>query len=331
MPAHDSTAGSAPVNVRPMLATLSEVLPTGEGWAYEMKWDGVRALAVVERGAVRLTSRNGNDVTVAYPEIQHLSAQLGSAGVMLDGEIVAADEEGRASFQLLQSRMHLRERTAVERMAREVPVAFMIFDVLWFDGHLVVRAPYTQRRALLDELGLRGPAWQTPPSSGDGEEAFRISKELGFEGVVAKRLESPYQPGRRAASWRKVKHQLRQEFAIGGWVFGESGRAGKVGALLIGYHDDDGVLRYAGKVGTGFTDKELDRLASVLAAIEIDANPFGGAKPFGPSGVPRDAHFVEPTLVAEVRFTEWTAGGRIRHPAYLGMRADKNSNDVARE
>ena len=308
-----------------MLATLANELPVGPGWAYEMKWDGVRALALVDRDGVRLHSRNGNDVTVAYPELQHLSHQLGSVGAMLDGEIVAADDTGRASFQRLQSRMHLRDRAAIDQIARTVPVAYMIFDVIWLDGHLVTTAPYAQRRELLDALELRGTSWQVPPAADDGGEAFRISKELGFEGVVAKRLDSPYEPGRRSPAWLKVKHQLQQEFVVGGWVSGAGSRAGRIGALVVGYYDTAGALRYAGKVGTGFTEKELDRLAGVLAEIEITANPFADR------GVPSGTHFVEPALVAEVRFTEWTSGGRIRHPAYLGTRDDKTPREIVRE
>ena len=321
----DSAQTPAPVDFRPMLATLADRLPPGAEWAYEMKWDGVRALALVEPDRVRLRSRNGNDVTVAYPEIQHLADHLGSVGAMLDGEIVAADDEGRASFQLLQSRMHLRDPAAIAHIAREVPVAFMIFDIVWLDGNLVVNSPYAQRRELLDALELRGPAWQTPPAGDDGEEAFRISKELGFEGVVAKRVASPYEPGKRSSSWRKVKHLLRQEFVVGGWVSGAGSREGRIGALVVGYYDADGALRYAGKVGTGFTDSELDRLAGVFAGIQLATNPFSEG------GLPTGTRFVKPELVAEVRFTEWTGNGRIRHPAYLGMRADKSPREVVRE
>jgi len=309
-----------------MLATPAATLPGGADWAYEMKWDGVRALAVFEASApVRLLSRNGNDVSVAYPEVHALADQLGPTGAMLDGEIVAADDNGRASFQRLQSRMHLRDPSAVERVAREVPVVYMIFDILWLDGNLVTSLDYRRRRYLLHELDLRGPAWQTPPESADGDEAFVISQELGFEGVVAKRTDSTYEPGRRSSSWRKVKHQLRQEFVVGGWVGGQGAREDRIGALLVGYFDADRKLRYAGKVGTGFSDAELARLAGLLAAIAVARDPFevGGA--------PSDARFVKPTLVAEVRFTEWTEGGRIRHPAYLGLREDKPAREVVRE
>jgi len=316
---------SPPDGLRPMLATLATTLPVGHDWAYEMKWDGVRALGVIEDASLRLSSRNGNDVSVAYPEVGALAAQLGPAAAVLDGEIVAADDEGRASFQRLQSRMHLRDPSAIARVARTAPVAYMILDILWFDGNLVTGADYRQRRALLHELELRGPAWQTPPESADGAQAYAISRDLGFEGVVAKRVDSIYEPGRRSPAWRKVKHLLRQEFVVGGWVSGQGARADRIGALLVGYADANRVLRYAGKVGTGFTDAELERLAGLLAPIAAPTNPF--ADP----GVPRDAHFVEPALVAEIRFTEWTASGRIRHPAYLGLRDDKAAGDVVRE
>jgi bifunctional non-homologous end joining protein LigD len=201
----------------------------------------------------------------------------------------------------------------------------MIFDIVWLDGNLVVDSPYAQRRELLSALDLRGPSWQTPPAGDDGAQAFRISGELGFEGVVAKRLDSRYEPGRRSSAWRKVKHQLRQEFVVGGWVSGAGSREGRIGALVVGYYDGGGALHYAGKVGTGFTEKELDRLAGVFAAIEITTTPFDDG------GVPRGTHFVKPVHVAEVRFTEWTSGGRIRHPAYLGMRADKAAREVVHE
>jgi len=312
-----------PGDLRPMLATPSDALPTGADWAYEMKWDGVRAIAVVDGSGVRLASRNGNDVTVAYPEIQALAGALELPAV-LDGEIVAVDDAGRASFQRLQARMHLRDPGAIAQVVQAVPVAYMVFDLLWLDGHLVTDAAYTQRRGLLDGLALRGPSWQTPPASDDGAEAFAISRQLGFEGVVAKRRDSRYEPGRRSSAWRKVKHHREQEFVVGGWLEGEGSRGGRIGALLIGYYDD-GALKYAGRVGTGFTEAELDRLAGLLAPLAIDENSFAD------KGLPRDAHFVTPELVVQVRFTEWTEGGRIRHPAYLGQRDDKPASDVRRE
>jgi bifunctional non-homologous end joining protein LigD len=323
-PAGDRTP--APHDLRPMLATLVHEVPSDAAWAYEMKWDGVRAFMLVQGGRVRVTNRNGGDVTPGYPEFRALGEELGSTEVLLDGEIVALDEHNRPSFQLLQRRMHVREPAAVRRLERDVPVVFMIFDMLWLDGRLMIDLPYTQRRADLEALALGGVRWQVPAvSTGDGDAALHTSRELGLEGIVAKRLDSRYEPGRRSSSWRKIKHEMRQEFVIGGWTPGEGWRSGSIGALLLGYCDQDGALRYAGKVGTGFTEAELDRLTALLAPLEQDESPFVG------SGVPRAAHFVAPRLVAEVRFAEWTDAGRIRQPAYFGLRDDKNWTDVVRE
>jgi bifunctional non-homologous end joining protein LigD len=310
----------------PMLATLVHDVPTGHDWAYEMKWDGVRAFMRVQDGTVRITSRAGRDITSGYPEFAALGEELEKTDVLLDGEIVALDERGRPSFQLLQRRMHVRDAASVRTLQQEIPVAFMIFDLLWLDGSLTTDLPYRERRRVLEALELRSMLWQTPPASAeDGAAALATSRELGLEGIVAKRIDSPYEPGRRSPAWRKVKHDLRQEFVIGGWSPGKGWRSGHVGALLLGYYDDDGSLRYAGKVGTGFTDAELDRLDALLTPIEQDVSPFTG------TGIPRDARFVEPTQVAEVRFAEWTDAGRIRQPAYLGLRDDKRATDVVRE
>jgi bifunctional non-homologous end joining protein LigD len=307
-----------------MLATPSDALPTTGEWAYEMKWDGVRAIAVVDGASVRLTSRNGNDVTIAYPELQPLAEHVPLAAV-LDGEIVAVGDDGRASFQRLQARMHLRDPGMIREVAARVPVAYVLFDVLWLDGHLVTDLAYADRRRLLEGLELRGPSWQTPSASDDGAQAFAVSRELGFEGLVAKRVDSRYEPGRRSPAWRKVKHHREQELVVGGWLEGEGARGGRIGALLVGYFDDDGALRWAGRVGTGFTEAELDRLAGLLAPIAVPDSPFADR------GLPRDAHYVQPVLVAQVRFTEWTESGRVRHPAYLGLRDDKDAVEVRRE
>jgi bifunctional non-homologous end joining protein LigD len=320
-----------PADLAPMLATLVHDVPLDEGWAYEMKWDGVRAFllvdgSVADAARVRVTNRKGGDITAGYPEFAVLGDALGPTPVLLDGEIVAIDDNGRPSFQLLQRRMHVRDPAALRRLTQEVPVAFMAFDLLWRDGDLLTGLPYTERRGALQALEIGGARWQVPPASTEhGDAALATSRDLGLEGIVAKRLDSRYESGRRSPAWRKVKHELRQELVVGGWSPGEGWRSGGIGALLLGYYEADGTLHYAGKVGTGFSEQELERLEALLAPIERRESPFAGP------GVPRTAHFVEPTLVAEVRFTEWTDGGRIRHPAYLGLRDDKAARDVTRE
>jgi bifunctional non-homologous end joining protein LigD len=223
--------------------------------------------------------------------------------------------------------MHVAADAAVRRRMKEVPATYVVFDVLHLDGHSTLRLPYTERRELLEELGLNGASWRTPAYRvGDGEALLAASRGLELEGVVAKRLDSVYEPGRRSATWLKIKNVYKQEFVVGGWLGGEGGRSGRLGALLVGYHDDDGVLRYAGRVGTGFTDAELGRVRGELDDVATDANPFGG----GPK-VPREAHFVEPSLVAEVEFREWTRSGTLRAPSYKGLREDVDPTRVERE
>ena len=324
-PPQDPDRKHAPNDLQPMLATLVPAPPTDDGWAWELKWDGVRALGYVEGGRIKLVSRNGNDVTRRYPELRALGGVLGARDAVLDGEIVTFDDEGRPDFQLLQRRMHVESESVIRRLSRELPVAYVLFDLLWLDGHSMMALPYTERREALLGLQLTGPSWQTPPHEvGDGHATIDVSKRFALEGVVAKRLDSPYRPGKRTREWLKIKNQLRQEFVVGGWTEGEGRRHGGIGALLIGYYDD-GKFRYAGKVGTGFTDAELDRLEALLAPHTRDTSPFEAGRS------PRDAHWVDPVVVAEVHFSEWTTGGAARHPAYLGTRDDKDAKDVHRE
>jgi bifunctional non-homologous end joining protein LigD len=245
--------------------------------------------------------------------------------VVLDGELVAFGEDGRPSFQRLQRRIHLGSAAEVKRRMQEVPVTYVIFDLLYRDGRSLLELPYEERRAELEQLGLNGDAWQTPAyHRGDGAALLAASKAQGLEGIVAKRLRSPYRPGRRSRDWLKVKNVRSQELVIGGWQPGKGRRSGELGALLVGYYDGD-ELRYAGKVGTGFGDADLKLLRGRLEPLAAKQSPFSGGRP------PKEAVFVEPELVAEIEFNEWTNAGTLRHPSYKGLRADKPATDVVRE
>lgn len=317
-----------PELVRPMLAVPREELPPDDArWAYEMKWDGVRAVVYVEGGRPTVRSRNDRDVTAGYPELRGLAASLGSRRAVLDGEIVAFDERGRPSFGLLQARMHVTNAGQVRRLAETTPVTYLVFDVLHLDGHSTLELPYTERREILESLGLEGPRWHTPPAwHGGGAAVLAAAGEQGLEGVIAKRLDSRYDPGRRSDRWVKVKPVRAQEVVICGWKPGQGRRADTVGSLLLGIPGERG-LEYAGHVGTGFTDVMLRDLAGMLRPLERGTSPFADPVPRPDA---RDAHWVEPTLVGEVRFGEWTRDGRLRHPSWRGLRPDKSPSDVVR-
>jgi bifunctional non-homologous end joining protein LigD len=314
-----------PTGLRPMLATRGPLPDPAEGWSYELKWDGIRALASLD-GGTRLLSRNGNDITGRYPELAPLAEALGGRRLVLDGEIVALDEHGVARFGRLQRRMHVRSAESQSRLARAVPATYIVFDVLWADTGATMALPYRRRRAVLEGLGVDGPSWRVPAVSSDPRPIVEFALAHGFEGVVAKRLASSYEPGRRSRSWIKHPFRSRQEFVVGGWLEGEGSRRGMVGALLLGHHERRraGPLVYAGRVGTGFTDTELALLRSRLAASAVRTSPFAGP-------VPRGARFVVPDLVVEVEFTEWTDAGMVRHPVYLGRRDDRDPATVVRE
>jgi bifunctional non-homologous end joining protein LigD len=318
-----------PDNVAPMLAKTAGAAPRGEGWAYEFKWDGVRAVAYIEGGRVRLMSRNTLDISPRYPELRELGLAVGATRLVLDGEVVAFDESGRPSFGLLQNRMHVLGEAKVRRLARDVPIAYLIFDVMYVDGRSTMEQPYAERRKLLKKLKLKGAHWDTPDHYvDDGPAIIAASKAQQLEGVMAKRLDSTYQPGRRSDAWLKIKNIRRQEVVIGGWTKGEGSRDGQIGSLLVGVYDDKGHFRYAGNVGTGFTATTLRDLAAALKPLVRKESPFGTAVPRMHA---KTATYVEPKLVCEVEFTEWTGDGKLRHPSYKGLRDDKAPTDVVRE
>ena len=319
-----------PENIVPMLARLSELPRDGGKWAVEVKWDGIRAIAYCKPGRVELQTRNLNDVTVQYPEVRRITRALGSHEAVLDGELVAFDADGKPSFERLQQRIHNTDPNVVRRRMESHPVVYVVFDLLYLDGEDLCCEPYSRRRELLEGLDLNGESWQTPGYSvGHAKELLAASKEQGLEGVMLKRVDSTYAPGKRTGAWLKVKNVSRQEFVVGGWTAGEGRRKSSVGALLVGYFEQDGgkpVLRYGGKVGTGFTESELAALTARLAPLEQKENPFGA----GPK-TPKGARFVEPCLVAEVEFRELTKEGVVRHGAYKGLREDKSATEVGLE
>ncbi len=320
-----------PRSLVPMKATTG-VLPEGDGWTYEVKWDGMRALCFVEGDRLRVQSYNERDVTVSWPELAGLPDALPARTALLDGELVATDDAGRPSFGLLQQRMHVTAPAEVAARAAEVPIAYVVFDLLHLDGNDLTGMPLTDRRRLLDQVLEPGPRWRCSPLHDDGPALRDAAAERGLEGVVAKRLDSRYEPGKRTRSWIKVKVRLRQEMVVAGWLPGEGNRTGRIGALLVGYHDPavpGNPLRFAGRVGTGFKEAELIRLAALFEPLATDECPFDPPPPR--AEIRRGPHWLRPELVAELEFGEWTHDDRLRHPSYLGLRDDKPASEVTRD
>ena len=305
--------------IRPMLADSGE-LPVGDDWVHEFKWDGVRA--VVEwQAAVRAWSRNGNEFTASFPELGSLDGLLPDDTV-LDTEIVAVDERGRPDFGRLQHRLH-RSVDASNAIVEEIPVVVFAFDLLRLQGHELVDLPWSERRRLLEALELDAPALKVPPVfDAVGNETLDAARSLGLEGVVAKRRTAAYEPGRRSAAWRKVKLFDEEDFVVAGWSEGSGRLSSAVGSLLLGTHDADGTLRYVGSVGSGLTDADRDRLVGHFAEQRLEHDPFG-AGPARP-----DAHFVTPTMVVRVRYSQWTRDLVLRHPSYIGVRIDRRADEV---
>ncbi len=326
-PPADPDREPMPERILPMMARPSTTLPRDQkNWSFEVKWDGVRAIAYAQPGRLRLESRNLNDITEAYPEVRGLIGALGMHEAVLDGEIVAFDENGRPSFERLQRRMHVRGPSAIRRLQSSMPVMYAIFDLLYLDGHSLIELPYRERRARLESLELGGPAWRVPANHpGEGKLLLEATAKQGLEGIVAKRLDCRYEPGRRSGNWLKIKHTMRQELVIGGWVPGEGRRASRIGALLMGYYED-GAFVYAGRVGTGFTEKTLDDLYKRLAPLRRDGKTFDRAPK-----LPREAVYVKPELVAEIELREWTAERIMRAPSFKGLRDDKSPREVRLE
>ncbi len=320
-PPEDPDREPMPEKIEPMLARLGPLPRDDANWAFEIKWDGVRAIGYADGGRLRLMSRNSNNITPRYPELRELGRALGTHEAVLDGEVVAL-EDGRPSFQRLQRRMHLTSESQVRRLSVSEPVVYMIFDLLWLDGHSLMGETYEARRAKLAELGLSGPTWQAPAHHvGDGEAMLAASRAQGLEGIVAKRLDCQYVPGRRSQGWVKVKNKRTADVVVGGWLPGEGSRTGRLGALVVGFFKD-GELRYAGRAGSGFSESELKRVQSTLESLTRDDTPFTGTQP------PKLTRFVEPKLVASVEYSDMTQAQTLRHPVYKGLRDDIDPLDV---
>jgi bifunctional non-homologous end joining protein LigD len=310
--------GSATGAVRyaPMLPTTVETLPHGDGWLFEPKWDGYRALVTLSGGTARLTSRNGNDLTGRFASVaKAVPAAVRSPSAVLDGEVCALTPQGRSDFSLLQQ--------------GSGALALVLFDALEIAGESLVELPLTERRRRLEELVSPAPHVLVSPVFDDGPALERAAREQGLEGVVAKRADSAYQSGRRSRDWRKVKVRDEQELVIAGYTKGQGRRGGSIGALVLGVHEA-GELRWAGNVGSGFTDAELARLRTRLEPLRRPSSPFRET-PRMPRIRKGDVQWVEPELVAEVTFAEWTSEGRLRAPVYLGLREDKAADEVRRE
>lgn len=314
-----------------MLATPGSLPPDGRGFAYEFKWDGMRVLVAVARGKVEAAvSRNGNDAHARFPELDAVALALGNHSGVVDGELVVLGRGGKPDFGLMQTRMALANAREIAQATASHPVQFLAFDLLEFDGTSLLRQPYTARRQMLESLDLGGPRLAVPPSHrSDGAAVLAASQDLGLEGVVAKRLTSPYLPGERSPHWIKVRNRNRQEFVVGGWSQGEGARGGTVGSLLLGVYGSPlgkGKLHFVGRVGSGFRDSDLKVLDTRLNELATAKDPF---HPFEDEG--DEPLFVKPELVVEAEFSGLAHHRVLRQAAFKGFRHDKPAKDVVWE
>lgn len=329
---HAAPAPSAePPVIAPMAAASTGMPANPDGWVFEPKWDGVRAVSRVWGNRVTLTSRLGNDVTSGYPELAGMGPSIRHRAAVLDGEIIAFDHRGRPSFERLQSRMHVRGPSPA--LVADVPVLYVIFDVLWLDGKLLTGQPFVERRRRLEALHPSGPSWQIskllpePPDA----DALAVCRQVGLEGYMGKLAASDYAAGRRSKAWTKVKCVRQREFVVGGWSAGSGGRSGQIGSLAVGWVDPDApappghpfALRYAGQVGSGLNDFLLGHLAARFRELATETSPF-----VAPPPTPKGLRVVRPELVVEVVFNELTVVGVLRQPSLKGLRNDVDPAEV---
>lgn len=321
-----------PSGVEPMLALLAKMPARQAAYAFEFKWDGVRALTYWDGKTLRLESRNLLDITAQYPELQALREALPYKSALLDGEVVAFDEEGKISFNALSHRMHVVGEKKIAGLRQVTPVTYMVFDVLHLDGHDLMGLSYVQRRVVLEQMGLAGPHWIVPGSyAGEGEALLECARASQLEGIVAKRLDAPYEPGQRSGAWLKIKLVYRQEFVIGGWTPYKETDDSRIGSILLGYYEQPTErqepqppkLRYVGSVGTGFSDQDRAEMAKLLSGRARSESPFDRRT--------KPAYYTEPDLVCELEFRGWVGDGRVRQPSFKGLRYDKDPREVRRE
>jgi bifunctional non-homologous end joining protein LigD len=320
-----------PRHVPPMLAVLSELPADPKHWAFEYKWDGVRAIAYNDRKSLTILSRNQVDITRRYPELSDLRKVLGRHDVVLDGEIIALDDRDRPSFAQLQRRMHVNDASAITRLVREVPICYVLFDLIYLDGQSLMDLPYPQRRAALEKLKLNDDHWQLTPMRVDhGKEMLAAARKHFMEGVVAKRLDSSYEPGQRSPLWRKIKVVQRQEFVIAGWTGESTGDPHRIGTMLLGYYDKSGKLHYAGHVGTGLSASDHPILLKEFRKHARSNNPFVEKLPTNRRGGIK-INYLDPKLVGEIEYRRWPASGMVQQASFKGLRADKPARNVVRE
>ncbi len=307
--------------MRPMLATRGGSVPSGQAWLHEVKWDGMRVLVEVADGAVRIWSRNENDVTVSFPELQDLAGVV-DHDVLLDGEVVAF-LDGVPRFGALADRMHVSQAARARALATRNPVTLLAFDLLRLDGEDLTGRSLTERRALLEDLGLAGPRWQVPAAYDDGAMLLRATEQQGLEGIVSKKRTSKYHPGRRSAEWLKFPHRPTGSYVVGGWRR-ETDSETRLGAVLVG-EPTAGGLRYLGRVGSGIAGKAGQRLLDVLRPLQAESSPFVDEVPKVDA---LGTTWLRPEVVVEVASLGFTPAGRLRQPSFLGVRADLGAADV---
>jgi bifunctional non-homologous end joining protein LigD len=324
LPAKKSTPKKKvmPGFIEPMLSTLTDKLPKGDEWLFEVKWDGVRGLVYIDDGAVAIYTRNNNRCDRQYPELQVLPHYIKAKQAILDGEIVVMDERGVSHFELIQPRIHTQDANAIAKMGQKNPVHLFVFDLLYLDGRDLRGEPLIERKRLLQKILRPFTLLRVSESfEGKGEELLEAARQTGLEGLIAKRKTSTYE-SRRSGNWLKVKLTTEQEFVIGGYTAGERE---PFGSLAVGYHED-GKLHYAGNVGTGFNARNLAELWSLLEPLKTSKRPFAGA-----DKIPRGTEWVKPELVAQIKFANWTDDKKLRAPVYLGLRNDKAAVEVENE